>query len=66
LLALIQYQWKITKVRVLCFREVPGKQDIGTSKFLTAQLSSYVPVTGMKIVGVIMISAAWIHGQRFF
>ncbi|GJJ75972.1 ubiquitin-like modifier-activating enzyme ATG7 [Entomortierella parvispora] len=45
LLALIQYQWKVTKARILCFREVPGKQDIGASKFFTAQLPSYVPLT---------------------
>ncbi|KAF9173583.1 Autophagy protein 7 [Mortierella sp. AD011] len=52
LLALIQYQWKITKVRVLCFREVPGRQDINASKIFTAQVPSYVPVTGCpKAVG---------------
>ncbi|KAG0018442.1 Autophagy protein 7 [Entomortierella chlamydospora] len=52
LLALIQYQWKITKVRVLCFREVPGRQDINASKIFTAQVPFYVPVTGCpKAVG---------------
>ncbi|KAF9194344.1 Autophagy protein 7, partial [Haplosporangium sp. Z 27] len=45
LLTLIQYQWKVTKVRVLCLREVPGKQDINTSKIFTAELPSFVPVT---------------------
>ncbi|KAF9942943.1 Autophagy protein 7 [Mortierella alpina] len=45
LLALIQYQWKKTKIRILCFREVPGKQDIQASKFVTAQLPSYQPLT---------------------
>lgn len=47
LLALVQYRWKVTKVRVLCFREVLGKQDISASKLFTAQLPSYIPVTGI-------------------
>ncbi|KAK3807476.1 MAG: hypothetical protein JOS17DRAFT_766614 [Linnemannia elongata] len=45
LLALLQYRWKVTRVRVLCFREVLGKQDISASKLFTAQLPSYIPVT---------------------
>ncbi|KAF9118329.1 Autophagy protein 7 [Mortierella sp. 14UC] len=52
LLALLQYRWKVTKVRVLCFREVLGKQDISASKLFTAQIPSYVPVTACpKAVG---------------
>ncbi|KAF9111549.1 Autophagy protein 7 [Mortierella sp. AM989] len=52
LLALAQYQWKITKIRVLCFREIPGKQDINASKIFTAQVPSHVPITACpKAVG---------------
>ncbi|KAF8936561.1 Autophagy protein 7 [Dissophora ornata] len=52
LLALLQHQWKVTKVRVLCLREVPGKQDIGSSKLFTAHVPSYVPVSACpKAVG---------------
>jgi ubiquitin-like modifier-activating enzyme ATG7 len=46
LLALVHYRWKVSKVRVLCFREVPGKQDITASKLFTAEVPSYVPTTG--------------------
>ncbi|KAI1317857.1 Autophagy protein 7 [Mortierella claussenii] len=45
LLTLINHQWKVTKVRVLCFREVPGKQDISASKLFTAQVPTFVPLT---------------------
>ncbi|KAF9582384.1 Autophagy protein 7 [Lunasporangiospora selenospora] len=45
LLALVQHHWKISNIRVLCFREVPGKQDISASKILTASLSSNVSAT---------------------
>ncbi|KAF9439057.1 Autophagy protein 7 [Entomortierella beljakovae] len=45
LLALIQYHWKVTKIRVLCLREVPGKQDINTSKLFSAHVPSFVPTT---------------------
>ncbi|KAG0294117.1 Autophagy protein 7 [Dissophora globulifera] len=52
LLAMILHQWKITNVRVLCYREVPGKQDIGSSKLFTAQVASYSPTTDCpKAVG---------------
>ncbi|KAG0246054.1 ubiquitin-like conjugating enzyme [Mortierella sp. GBAus27b] len=52
LLALVHYRWKVSKVRVLCFREVPGKQDITASKLFTAEVPSYVPTTACpKAVG---------------
>ncbi|KAF9962752.1 Autophagy protein 7 [Modicella reniformis] len=52
LLALIHYQRKMTKVRILCFREIAGKQDMTASKLFTAQVPSYVPVTACpKAVG---------------
>ncbi|KAG0254840.1 Autophagy protein 7 [Mortierella polycephala] len=44
-LALIQQTWKVTTMRVLCFREVPGKQDINASKLFTAHVSSSAPLT---------------------
>ncbi|KAI7830762.1 hypothetical protein BC939DRAFT_439004 [Gamsiella multidivaricata] len=52
LLTLINHQWKATSVRVLCFREVPGKQDISASKLFTTQVPTYVPTTACpKAVG---------------
>ncbi|KAF9358927.1 Autophagy protein 7, partial [Mortierella sp. NVP85] len=52
LLALIHHRWRKTSIQILCFREIPGKQDISTSKLLTVQVPSYVPVTACpKAVG---------------
>ncbi|KAG0337444.1 Autophagy protein 7 [Podila horticola] len=52
LLALLQFRWKRTNVRVFCLREVPGKSDISSSKLFTATLEDYVPVTAIpKAVG---------------
>ncbi|KAG0244754.1 Autophagy protein 7 [Actinomortierella wolfii] len=39
-LALLQYQFGIRRIKILCFREVPGKQDISASKIFTAELAS--------------------------
>ncbi|KAF9907923.1 Autophagy protein 7 [Lobosporangium transversale] len=51
-LTLLYYQWRVSKVRVLCFREVPGKQDISASKIFTVEVPSYVPLsTCPKAVG---------------
>ncbi|KAF9975025.1 Autophagy protein 7 [Actinomortierella ambigua] len=53
LLALLQYHFNISRIKILCFREVPGKRDISASKILVAELSSAAapPTACPKAVG---------------
>ncbi|KAG0267538.1 Autophagy protein 7 [Actinomortierella ambigua] len=53
LLALLQYQFNVSRIKILCFREVPGKQDISASKIFMAELASAAaPLTACpKAVG---------------
>ncbi|KAG9294887.1 hypothetical protein G9A89_003227 [Geosiphon pyriformis] len=45
LLLLIQHKWHVRKIKVLCYREIPGKRDISESRFLIIELPSEAKIT---------------------
>ncbi|CAJ0759519.1 22619_t:CDS:2, partial [Entrophospora sp. SA101] len=54
LLVLARYQWNINKIKVLCYREVPGKKDISQTRILTVE----IPDTA-KILDACPKSVGW-------
>ncbi|CAG8574281.1 11546_t:CDS:10 [Diversispora eburnea] len=44
-LALVQNRWNICKIKVLCYKEIPGKKDISQSRILTVNTQNVVKIT---------------------
>jgi len=48
-LVLLQHQWLVKQIKVLCFREIPGKKDISQSIFLTVKLPESVSAGQIRL-----------------
>jgi len=48
LLVLLQRRWNIHKIKVLCYREIPGRNDISQTCILTVETSDVSTIPGIK------------------